>query len=154
MPYPVGLADQIGGIMLSYGVIGAIVARERFGFGQRVDASHLGSMIWAHGMHEGIRYLTHQEFPRSNRKTTSQVLWNYYQRNDGERIAFSMSQDRYWPILCEALGRTELIDDPRFSSNDARAANREELIPWLDEIFASKTRDEWEGELAKHKDLI
>ena len=30
--------------MLSYGILGAIIARERFGFGQKVDVSHLGSM--------------------------------------------------------------------------------------------------------------
>ena len=154
MPYPVGLADQIGGIMLSYGVIGAIVARERFGFGQKVDASHLGSMIWAHGMHEGIKFLTHREFPRSDRRKAGQVLWNYYQCKDGEWIAFSMGQDRYWPMLCSALGRAEWIEDSRFNSNETRAKNREELIQLLDEIFASKTRDEWERELAHHEDLI
>ena len=43
-PYAVGIADQAAGIMLSYGILGAIIARERFGFGQKVDVSHLGSM--------------------------------------------------------------------------------------------------------------
>ena len=43
-PYAVGIADQAASIMLSYGILGAIIARERFGFGQKVDVSHLGSM--------------------------------------------------------------------------------------------------------------
>ncbi len=38
-------ADQIGAIMTAYGVLAALVARERFGVGQRVDVSHLSSMI-------------------------------------------------------------------------------------------------------------
>ena len=126
--------------MLSYGVIGAIVARERFGFGQRVDASHLGSMIWAHGMQEGIKFLTHQEFPRSDRRMAGQVLWNYYQCKDGEWIALAMGQDRYWPMLYNALGSPELIEGSRFDGNEARAKNREELIRLLDERFATKWR--------------
>ena len=37
-----GIADQMGAIMLSYGVMTALVARERYGIGQEVNASHLG----------------------------------------------------------------------------------------------------------------
>ena len=45
-PYNInGMADQMAGIMLSYGILGAIIARERFGIAQRVDASHLGSLM-------------------------------------------------------------------------------------------------------------
>jgi crotonobetainyl-CoA:carnitine CoA-transferase CaiB-like acyl-CoA transferase len=154
MPYPAGMADQIGGIMLSYGIVGAIVARERFGFGQRVDASHLGSMIWAHGMPEGIKFLTGKEFPRTDRTIVGQPLWNYYQCKDGEWLAFSMSQNRYWSQFCNALGIPECIEDPRFSTTEVRADNREELIPLLDDVFATKNREEWEAELAKYKDLI
>ena len=39
IPYQLDIADQIAGMMLSYGIIGAVLARERFGFGQRVDVS-------------------------------------------------------------------------------------------------------------------
>ncbi len=91
VPYQLGIADQIAGIMLSYGVLGAVIARERFGKGQRVDASHLGSMIWLHGMQEGISYLAGQDFPRLGRNL-GQVLWNYYECKDGEWLAFSMGQ--------------------------------------------------------------
>src|SRR5713101_3181824 len=38
-----GIADQMGAIMLAYGIMTALVARERYGVGQEVSASHLGS---------------------------------------------------------------------------------------------------------------
>ena len=95
-PYALGIADQAAGIMLSYGVLGAIIARERFGFGQRVDVSHLGSVMWTRGMQNGISLLTNKEFQRQDWKHSGQVLWNHYPCKDGEWIAFSMSQgDRY-----------------------------------------------------------
>src|SRR5712691_4680100 len=40
-----GIADQMGAIMLAYGVMTALVVRERYGIGQEVDTSHLGSMM-------------------------------------------------------------------------------------------------------------
>ena len=51
------IADQISGIMLSYGILGALMARERFGKGQKVDVSHLGSLMWLGGNKYGIALL-------------------------------------------------------------------------------------------------
>ena len=131
-----------------------MVARERFGYGQKVDVSHLGSMIWARGLQNGISLLTNKEFGRFDRQRSGQVLWNYYRCKDGEWIAFSMGQDRYWPPFCLALERPDLETDPRFSTMEARYENKEELVELLDGIFASKTRDEWEAILQNSSELI
>ncbi len=154
-PYAVGIADQAAGIMLSYGVLGAIIARERFGFGQKVDVSHLGSMMWTRGMQNGISVLTNEEFQRQDWKHAGQVLWNYYPCKGGEWLAFSMSQgDRYWPTFCRGLERPELIVDERFSTLAAGYENREELIELLASIFLTRTRDEWERAMDAAGDLI
>jgi crotonobetainyl-CoA:carnitine CoA-transferase CaiB-like acyl-CoA transferase len=155
VPYQVGIADQVAGMMLSYGVLGAIVARERFGFGQEVDVSHLGSMIWARGMQTGISLVTDREIPRMNRTNARQVLWNCYKCKDGKWIAFSMGQsDRYWPTFCKAIGRPDMVEDPRFNGMEARYNNREELIALLDSIFITRTIDEWAQALDEAGDLI
>lgn len=156
IPYNIhGMADQIAGIMLSYGILGAVVARERFGVGQRVDVSHLGSLMWLGGMRDGIALLSGKEFERQPRTRAGNVLWNYYRCKDDKWIAFSMSQgDRYWPTFCRALGREDLIADERFGSMAARNANREELIGILDGVFIAATRSEWEERLDAAGDLI
>ena len=156
VPYNIhGMADQIAGIMLSYGVLGAVVARERFGIGQRVDVSHLGSLMWLGGMRDGIALLSGKAFERQPRTRAGNVLWNYYRCKDDKWLAFSMSQgDRYWPTFCRALGREDLIADARFGSMAARNANREELIGILDGAFITATRAEWEERLDAAGDLI
>ena len=154
IPYQLDIADQIAGMMLSYGVIGAVVARERFGHGQRVDVSHLGSMIWARGMQNGISFLTGREFDRFDRERSGQVLWNYYKCKDDEWIAFSMGQDRYWPSFCGALDRPDLENDLRFATMESRFENKEELVSLLDGIFALKTREQWVHILEGFEDLI
>ena len=154
-PYQIGIADQAAGIMLSYGILGAIVARERFGHGQKVDVSHLGSMMWTRGMQNGISLLMDREFQRQSWRHAGNVLWNYYECADGEWIAFSMSQgDRYWPAMCRAMDRAEWLEDERFNSLEARYENRELVIDQMAKVFRTRPRDVWEKRLAKAGDLI
>lgn len=155
-PYNInGMADQMAGIMLSYGVLGAIIARERFGIGQRVDVSHLGSLMWLGGMRDGIALRAGNMMEPQHRTKAGNVLWNTYKCSDGKWIAFSMSQgDRYWPTFCRALAREDLVEDVRFSTLESRSENREELIPILDDIFLTRSRQEWEQKLNEAGDLI
>ena len=156
IPYNInGMADQIAGIMLSYGVLGAVVARERFGVSQRVDVSHLGSLMWLGGMRDGIALLSGKEFERQPRTRAGNVLWNSYRCKDDKWIAFSMSQgDRYWPTFCKALAREDLATNERFARMAARNEHREELIAILDDIFIKYVRAEWEERLDAAGDLI
>jgi crotonobetainyl-CoA:carnitine CoA-transferase CaiB-like acyl-CoA transferase len=154
-PYQVGIADQAAGVMLSYGILGALVARERFGYGQKVDVSHLGSMMWTRGMQNGISLLSDREFQRQGWRHAGNVLWNYYECADGEWIAFSMSQgDRYWPAMCRAMDKPEWLEDDRFDSLQARYENREFVIEQMAKVFKSRPRDEWEQRLSEAGDLI
>ena len=65
-----------------------------------------------------------------------------------------MGQERYWPPFCRVLGRPDLIDDPKYNSVDVRYENREELVRVLEEVFASRTRGEWETTLRGNSELI
>lgn len=155
-PYNInGMADQMAGIMLSYGVLGAIIARERYGVGQRVDVSHLGSLMWLGGMRDGIALRAGKMMEPQHRTMAGNVLWNTYKCSDGKWIAFSMSQgDRYWPVFCRALDRPDLVEEVRFSTMESRSENKVELIQILDEIFLARTRSDWERRLDDAGDLI
>ena len=155
-PYNLGgIADQMAGVMLSYGILGALVARERKGVGQKVDVSHLGSLMWLGGNRYGIALISKNVPRRQDRTAVLNPLWNFYRCEDDRWIAFSMNQsDRYWPPFCEAIGHRELIDDPRFNGMELRSENRVELVRLLDGIFESKPRDEWEGMFAGNGEII
>jgi succinate--hydroxymethylglutarate CoA-transferase len=53
------------------------------------------------------------------------------------------NQEKFWPILCERLGRPEWADDPRFRSFKDRLANRELVNNLLDEALSARTTAEW-----------
>jgi crotonobetainyl-CoA:carnitine CoA-transferase CaiB-like acyl-CoA transferase len=149
-----GIADQMGAIMLAYGVTMALVARERYGVGQEVNASHLGSMIALQGLNVASRTFLGHEFKRNAREESFNPLWNHYKCADEKWICLGMIQDRYWKDFCNAVGIQELIDDPRFNNMRARGKNRRELIEILDKVFATKPRDEWMHILKHGGDFI
>ena len=53
------------------------------------------------------------------------------------------NDQRLWEKLCRALGREDLVDDPRFATNDARIENRPALVAELDSALAARGTAEW-----------
>jgi crotonobetainyl-CoA:carnitine CoA-transferase CaiB-like acyl-CoA transferase len=150
-----GIADQMGAVMLAYGVLAALLARERHGVGQEVDASHLGSMMWLQGLSVSSRLMMGWGFPRPARKSAGNPLWNHYRCGDDRWICLGMIQaDRYWADFCKALGRPELASDPRFCDLRVRAKHAAACIEILDEVFASRPRAEWMDILRRGGDFI
>ena len=140
-----------GGLALA-GIALALYARERTGMGQKVDVSLLGSGCWTNGVDLQWALAFGTNPPRFSRKQVLNPLSNSYQPRCGRWLRLCMMEsDRYWPAFCKALGRPDLQDDPRFESYVERATNREALISLLEEIIATKNRDEWAPLFDEHK---
>jgi len=157
LPQPIhgGIGDQVGAIMTGYGVLAALLVRERMGIGQRVDASHLGSLMMLQGLGVGRQLYLHKDWFVESRKKMNNPLWNYYKCSDGGSIMLSMLQpDRQWPDVCKALGIEHLIDDPKSKDIPARQKNCEEIIAIMDEIFITRTTSEWMKILKDTGDII
>jgi crotonobetainyl-CoA:carnitine CoA-transferase CaiB-like acyl-CoA transferase len=150
-----GIADQMGAIILAYGVLAALLAREKSGRGQEVDASHLGSMAWLQGLGLSARLMLGRALPRVPRKYANNPLWNHYRCADDEWIALAMLQsDRYWGKLCEVLGIPEAATDDRFTSLMDRMMNAGECVALLDATFATRPRADWLAILRRGGDFI
>src|SRR5919106_4398016 len=65
-----------------------------------------------------------------------------YRTKDGW-IFFMCQTQRFWELLCEKIGRPELIDEPAFRNQAARHANRDRLTEVLDEALSARTTAEW-----------
>jgi CoA:oxalate CoA-transferase len=145
-----GMGDEIGGLMLAWGVTAALYAREKTGKGQVVDTSLMGSIIALIGLILDAPAMLGQEYPRDCRGDAGNPMYNHYRCSDDKWIAVAHLQpDRYWPIFSKAMDITHLEQDPRFNTMEARGANSKELVKILDERFATRTRDEWLSHLKK-----
>ena len=150
-----GIADQMGAVMLAYGVLAALLAREKTGRGQVVDASHLGSMAWLQGLGLSARTMLGRAIPRQSRQYASNPLWNHYQCSDGQWLALGMLQgDRYWAKLCDVLGVPEAGTDERFNTQLQRMFNSAACVALLDRAFATRPRAEWLRRLKEGGDFI
>ncbi len=148
-----GTGDRITGIFLAYGIIAALLGRERLGIVQEVSTSLLGALVTIQGIGVLPTLLVGKEYERPPRARANNPLFNTYLCKDGRWVALSSTQDVYWPIVCKAIGMAELEKDPRFSNLAKRQENKEELISLLDRVFATKSSKEW-AEVMRQTDLI
>ncbi|MFP6640386.1 MAG: CoA transferase, partial [Myxococcota bacterium] len=90
-----------------------------------------------------------QGMPKLGRASSPNPIVNAYKTADSRWLMLIMLQsDRNWPDLCRHLERDDLIDDPRFADSALRAENKAECVAVLDEIFQSRTLEEWKEALA------
>jgi crotonobetainyl-CoA:carnitine CoA-transferase CaiB-like acyl-CoA transferase len=147
-----GMADQVGGMFLSYGVLLAIIHRARTGQGQMVDASLMGGQI-ALQSHNITATLFHGLVPARREREDAEPLWNIYECSDGRHVCLAMLQsDKWWPDFLEAIDQPALAGDARFGSHRDRTVNRHALIAELDKVFKTRDQAYWVEQLAaKHK---
>ncbi len=138
------LFDQMTGTLLAYGILAALVERDKSGTGQKVEVSLLGSGLHLQAYNVNTVLLRDRPIPRPSRLKQRNALANHYECADGKWILFAEAQsDRFWHNFCYALGIEELEKDERFATAALRNDNRFELIPILDKVFKTKNRDVW-----------
>jgi crotonobetainyl-CoA:carnitine CoA-transferase CaiB-like acyl-CoA transferase len=147
--------DHMTSITATYGILAALVARERLGIGQEIATSLTGSMIFLQGDAVGRASRNKQALPRRDRKSVTNPIANYYECKDGKWILLmGLAADIVWPDVCKALNIQDLEKDPRFATSKKRAENNRELIEILDRVFATKTRDEWNEIIGKYHRIM
>ncbi len=141
------MADMMTGFYAAYGILGALHERHRTGQGRLVEVSMIEAMT-----HFNLDAFTHlfaigqvvDPFSRA-RVSQSYVL----ECSDGKWIALHMSSPpKFWEGLAKAMERSDIFQDPRFATREARIDNQEALIAVLQEIFIKRTRTEWCNRLA------
>ncbi|MBT4510893.1 MAG: CoA transferase, partial [Chloroflexi bacterium] len=140
-----GILDQATAIMCSHQILTALFMRERLGIGQEVHVSVLSAGLYLHYINAFTACMDGQEIPRHLR-IKEHATRNYYRCGDDRWFIITIpaqKRQQQWPKFCELLGHPELEKDPRFDSDENRLQNADQLVPLLDEIFLTKSRDEW-----------
>jgi crotonobetainyl-CoA:carnitine CoA-transferase CaiB-like acyl-CoA transferase len=142
--------DTMGGLTIAGGIAVALLHRERTGEAVTVDCSLLSVGMWATAYTiAGVAASGRDRMPVAVREQSPNPLVNVYRTSDNRFLSLVMLQsDRYWPELMETVGRPDLITDERFGSSEARLKNNRACVQLLDEIFGSRTFEEWKKALA------
>jgi crotonobetainyl-CoA:carnitine CoA-transferase CaiB-like acyl-CoA transferase len=147
-PYRAGISvfDVMSGMQATIGVLAALAHRSRTGEGQHVEVNLLATAL--SGMvNQTSAYVAGDVVPhRMGNSHPSLFPYEPLPTADGELI-ITAGNDGQFTRLCQVLGVPELVDDPRFTRNQDRTANRDELRPLLVERLRTRGRMEWFREL-------
>jgi crotonobetainyl-CoA:carnitine CoA-transferase CaiB-like acyl-CoA transferase len=144
--------DQMTGMNLFAAITMALLHRERTGEGSEVGTSLHASGLWSNAILAQGALLGSFVSPRPPRTTPRSALANQYRTADGRWIQLTIvREDKLWPELCQAMERTDLLDDPRFKTLESRRAHATELAGLLDPVFASRPWLEWRERLRRHE---
>ncbi len=151
---PHAMGDSSVAMFLAGAISAALFHRERTGMGQQIDLSLFQSAMWVAAMDVQTVMYKGMAMPQINRAVNPNPLENTYFTKDKKWLIITMIQsDRFWPAFCKALKIEHLEKDEKFKDMYVRAEHNDELISTLDDIFATKTRSEWENIFNEH-DLI
>ena len=140
---PPAFGDYCAATMLAYGIMLALYNRERTGEGQMVHASLLGSFMKLISCCIDASLAEKQDMLGLAHERDN-PLYSIYQTKDNRWLQIALVQDyRGWNEFCGAVGLEHIMDDPRFGTPEARVANRPELVCIMDELFLTRTLDEW-----------
>ncbi|MBO0867348.1 MAG: CoA transferase [Micromonosporaceae bacterium] len=135
------LADAITGHTAALNILAALLARAGSG-GQRLEVSMLGALV--HFLHSAVAKKIvegREEGPYLRPHSSGAFVFT---AADGRALLIHLSSPpKFWEYLCRAVGRPELLDDPRFQRRSDRQANYEKLRAELRPTFLGRTRDEW-----------
>jgi crotonobetainyl-CoA:carnitine CoA-transferase CaiB-like acyl-CoA transferase len=125
----VTISDYLTGVFAAQAALGALYARDarRTGRGAVIDAALYGSVMrileWTLPAYEQLGIIRSRE---GNRLANSAPLDNY-PTADGKYVCIVAGSDANFARLCRAMGRTDLLDDPRFGRLADRAAHNDEI---------------------------
>ncbi|GAA0709205.1 CaiB/BaiF CoA transferase family protein [Vreelandella titanicae] len=141
-------SDLATALIATTGILTAMHARERTGEGQRVDLSMMDASIFSLVPRDVYFDATGKTPPLMGNEHWDIVPNNTYKTLDDRDIMIITINDKFWHILCEGLGASQLKTDPRFATKNARLNNRQACDAELAEIFATRTLAEWDQALS------
>jgi CoA:oxalate CoA-transferase len=142
------VVDFLSGIHLYAATLTALYERERTGRGRLVEVAMEEAAYATLTSQLEAYWLSGRVHPRTGNASHGRVPINVYRARDGY-IAMNLAVEEHWHSLLRAMGREDLLDDPRFQDNASRVKHRAEtdalITAWTQtlgkmEIFALAKR--------------
>jgi CoA:oxalate CoA-transferase len=149
-PVRVGIpiSDSIAALYAAYGIVLALLARQRTGQGQEVQVSLVDGVLSLLAFQADSFFGRGESPERLGNDHPVSSPYGTYKALDGY-INIAPPGDAMWERLARALGLEHLIRDPRFLTNDLRRENRAEIDRIINEITSKRPMADWIDELNK-----
>jgi crotonobetainyl-CoA:carnitine CoA-transferase CaiB-like acyl-CoA transferase len=137
-----GSGDNATAVAIYAGVVTALYRRERTGKGSYVTTSLLAAGVWSASVFIQAALCGANFYGLHDRAHPANAALNVYRSSDGTWFVLVVTPDKV-PVVLKALGREDILKDPRFSDPAKLAQNRPQLTAMLDEIFGAQPMSHW-----------
>ena len=144
---PFSPVDQATGYHAVIGIMGALMQRDRTGWGVKIEASLFDSAVGFLGYFLQNYWVRGTEPERPGSGHESLCPYQAFETADAP-IILGIANDTFWQAFCELAEEPALAADARFTTNGDRVANRAVLIPIVAGILARRGRANWLADLA------
>ena len=141
--FGLSMVDLMTGLFAAFALVSGVLAARAGGTGRDLDVSLFDAAL------QNLNYLAtwylnagHVQGREMRSGHPSLVPSQLYRTQDGF-ILIMCNKEKFWPILCERLGRPDWGEDPRFRSFKDRLAHRVLIAEMLDEALSARTTAEW-----------
>ncbi|MGZ5144103.1 MAG: CaiB/BaiF CoA transferase family protein [Burkholderiales bacterium] len=145
----VSIADMTAGMYCAYAVMLALRVKDKTGEGQQVDISMMEGQLALLGTNIA-NYFANGEIPKPLGTAYSVVVPYQTFHTKTRDLALAVAGEKLWRKFCPVMGCPELLDDPRYVNTVERSRHRDTLIAKLQEVFLTKSYEEWEKLLLRN----
>ncbi len=138
----VPITDLNAGMFAANAVLSAYIHRLKTGEGQHVDTSLVEAGLSYTVWESAIYFATGRAPGPLGSGHPLNAPYQAFSTNDGY-INIGAANQTNWERMCRAIGREELLDDTRFSTNADRMGNLSALVELLQETFATRSTEAW-----------
>ena len=138
----IALSDYVTGLSAGYGILGALLARERTGDGSRVETSLLQATLSFIG-ETAAGYLRTGDIPMRIARVKNAQAFAFLAKDKLPLVVHCSVPEKFWDAFLKAVNRADLAADQRFKTRDNRRKNYAALEKELAETFTARTRAEW-----------
>lgn len=141
--FGLSIVDMMAGVYAALTLLGGIIAARATGQGRDVDVSLFDTAL-ANLNYLAAWYLNegHAQGREPRSAHPSLTPSQLYRTADGW-IFIMCNKQKFWPVLCEKIGRPDWAEDRRFATFRDRLENRDELTQLLDEVLGARTTQAW-----------
>ena len=137
-----GSGDNATAVSLYSAIVTALYRRERTGQGARVTTSLLAGGIWSASVSIQAALCDAKFFGLHDRKNPANAAMNVYRAADDTWFVLVVTSDKL-EAVAKAIGRPDLLTDPRFSDPAQLVANMPQLTAILDDVFGAQPMEHW-----------
>ena len=134
--------DIMGGMFGAIAILAALQERQTSKKGQKVTSALYENVVYLMGQHMAQTATTGSPPPPMSVRVAAWAVYDIFDTKDGEQIFIGVVSDTQWKLFCESFGLDDYTDDESMDLNKGRVEQRDVIIPRLQELFKTFTKND------------